>query len=161
MDVPHRNFSECYSIHNRYLGITHDETKAVEMSEDQFKTCQKVSGQFCNLNTLLPLTNPPTCVSALYAKDKASIQKKCSLQIRKASSISILTSIAPNIWIITSQTAAVPSGITLICPGEAPRSVIPQTPIHVLQLQPACCVTSQHFHLPPCYKSHESLSTFH
>ena len=158
LDVPHGNFSACYNIHNRYLGITHDETMPMEISEDQFKTCQKAIGQFCNLNTsLLPLSthHPPTCVSALYAKDKASIQKKCSLQIRKASSISIPISIAPNVWIITSPMAAVPSGITLICPGEAPRSVIPQTPIHILWLQPACSTTSQHFHLPPCYKSHE------
>ena len=44
-----------------------------------------------------------------------------------------------------------PSGITLICPGEAPRSIIPQMPIHILQLQSACSTTSQHFHLPPCY----------
>ena len=77
-----------------------------------------------------------------YAKDKDSIQKRCSLQIRKASSISIPTSIAPNAWIITLPTTAVPSGITLIHPGEAPSSVIPQTHIHVLQLQPAYSSTS-------------------
>ena len=154
--IPHGNFSAHYSIHNRYLGIMHDETKAVEISEDQFKTCQKANRQYCSLNPLLlPHAIPPTYVSALYAKDKASMQKRCSLQIRKASSISIPTSTAPNVWIITSPTAAVPSGITLICPGEAPRSVIPQTPIHVLWVQPACSTTSQHFHLPPHYESHD------
>ena len=72
--IPHGNFSACYNINNRYLGIMHDETKAVEFSEDQLKICQKANRQFCSLNTpLLPLTNPPTCISALYAKDKASI----------------------------------------------------------------------------------------
>ena len=96
--IPHRNFSACYSIYNRYLGIMHDETKAVEISEDQLKTCQKANKQFCSLNTpLLPLANPPTCISVLYAKDKASIKKRCSLQIRNAGSVSILTSIAPNV----------------------------------------------------------------
>ena len=64
-------------------------------------------------------------------------------------------SIAPNVWIITSSTAAVPARITLICPGEAPKTITPQTPIHILQLQPACSTTSHHFHLPPCYESHE------
>ena len=119
------------------------------------KTCQKDNGQFCKLNTLfLLLANPPTCISALYAMDKTSIQKRCSLQIRKASIIIIPTSIAPNIWIITLPTTAVPSGITLICPREAPRSVIPHPSIHILQLQPACSTTLQHFHLPPCYESH-------
>ena len=131
--IPPRNFSACYIINNRYLGIMHDETKPVEISEDQFKTCQKANRQFCSLNTcLLPLANPPTCISASYAKHKASIKKRCSLQIRKASSVSIQTSVAPNVLIVTSAAAAVPSGITLICPGEAPRSIIPQTPIHTL-----------------------------
>ena len=134
----------------------HDKISAVEISEDQFRTCQKANGQFFILNTpLLPLTNLPICISALYAKDKDSIQKRWSLQTKKASSISIPTSIAPNVWIITSPTTAIPSGITVICPGEAPRSVTPQTPIHVLQLHPACSATSQHFHLPACYESHE------
>ena len=156
LDIPHRNFSSCYDIQNKYLGIMQDRTSVVEISEDQFKTYQKANRQFCILNTpLLPLANPPTCVSALYAKGKGSIKRRCSLQIRKASSVSIPTSIAPNVWIITSPTTAVPSRITLICPGEAPRSVTPQTLIHVLQLQPACSATSQHFHLPSPYESYE------
>ena len=103
--IPHRNSPAHYSINNRYLGIMHDETKAVEISEDQFKTCQKANVQFCSLNTpLLPLTNPPICTSALYAKNKASVKKRCSLLIRKGNSASIPTSITPNVWVITSPT---------------------------------------------------------
>ena len=61
--IPHRNFLVQYSIQDRYLGIIHEETSAVEISEDQFKICQKANGPFCNLNTpLLPLASPPTCV---------------------------------------------------------------------------------------------------
>ena len=126
LDIPNRNFSAHYDIQNKYLGITLDETSAVEISDNQFKTCQTANGQFCILSTpLIPLTNPPTCVSAMYAKDKDSIQKRCSLQIKKTSSVSIPMSIAPNVWIITSPTTAVPSGMRLICPGEAPKSVTP------------------------------------
>ena len=133
LDIPHGNFSAHYDIQNKYLGITVDATSTVEISEDQFKTCQKANGQFYILNTpLLPLANPPTCVSALYAKDNDSIHRRCFLQIKKASSISIPTSIAPNVWIITSSTTAVSSRITLICPGEAPRSVTPHPSIHIL-----------------------------
>ena len=33
------NFSAHYNINNRCLYIMHDDTKAVEISEDQFKTC--------------------------------------------------------------------------------------------------------------------------
>ena len=29
--IPHRNFSACYNINNRYLGIMHDETKVMEI----------------------------------------------------------------------------------------------------------------------------------
>ena len=69
LDIPHGNYSACFDIRNKYLGITPDETNATEISEEQFQTCQKTNGQFCILNTLLlPLANAPTCVSALYAK---------------------------------------------------------------------------------------------
>ena len=156
LDIPHENYSLCYDIENKYFAITLDEASAIEISQEQFQTCKKTNGQFCIQNTpLLPLANPPTCASALYAKDKDGIQKGCSLQVRKANSISIPTSIAPNVWIITSMPAAVPARITLICPGEASRTIIPQTPIHILYLQPVCRTTSQHFHLPPWYESHE------
>ena len=74
LNIPDRNYSTCYDKQNKYLGITLDKTSTVEISEDQFKTCQKANGQFFILNTpLLPLANPPTCVSALYAKYKDSI----------------------------------------------------------------------------------------
>ena len=43
----------------------------------------------------------------------------------------------------------------IICPEEAPRFIKTQTPIHNLHLPPACSATSQHFHLPPCYETHE------
>ena len=120
------------------------------------KHAKRLTDSFTVLNTpLLPLPNPSMCLSALYTKDKDSIKKRCSLQIRKASSVSIPMSIAPNVWAITSPPIAVSSGIMLICPGEAPRFIKPQTPIHILQLQPACSATSQHFHLPPCDESHE------
>ena len=32
-----------HNIHNRYFGIMYDETKAVEISEEQFNTCQKAN----------------------------------------------------------------------------------------------------------------------
>ena len=156
LDIPYGNYSACYDIENKYLGITLDETNVIEISEDQFKTCQEFKRQFCILSTpLLSLANPPTCVSALYVKDKDIIQKRCSLQIWRVSSVSVPTSLAPHVWIITSSPAAVPAGIILICPGESPRTITLQTPIHIFWLQPACSATSQHFHLPPHYEWHD------
>ena len=77
LDIPHRNYSLGYDIDNKYLDITLDETRATEILDNQFNTCKKANGQFCILNApLLPLVNPPTCLSSLYAKDKNSIQKK-------------------------------------------------------------------------------------
>ena len=154
--IPLGNLSGCYNINTRYLGIMHDETKAVEISEEQFNTCQKANRQFCSLNTpLLPLSNPPMCIAALYTKYKADIEKRCSLQIRTANSMSIPTPVAPNVWVLTSAPTAVSTGTMLICPEEAPRFIKTHTPIHILQLPPACSATSQHFHLPPCYETHE------
>ena len=151
--IPHRNFSAYYNTNNRYLGIIYDESKAVEFSEEQFNTCQKANGQFFSLNTpLQSLVNPPMIRATSYTKDKAGIEKRCSLQIRQVNSVSIPTPIAPNVWILTSAPTAVSTGITFICSEEAPRFIKTQTPIHNLWLPPACSATSQHFHLH--YETH-------
>ena len=122
---------------------------AVEISQYQF-ICQNANRQFCNTNApLQPLANPLSCITAQYAKNIASITTECSLQIRKAQSISIPLSVAPNVWILTSAPSTVTTGITLICPGETTKFITVQKPIHVLQLPPACSTTSSNFHLPP------------
>ena len=152
--IPHRNFSAYYNIDSKYLGITYDETKAVEISEQHLSTCQKAAGQFCSINTpVQPLANPPSCITTIYAKNKAGIENRCSLQIRNTDSATIPTPIAPNIWILTSASTMVSMGIMIICPEEAPRFIKTQTPIHILYLPPAWSTTSQYFHLPPHYET--------
>ena len=62
LEIPHGNYSLCYDIENKYLGITLDKTSAVEILENQFQARKRANGQFCILNTpLLQLAHPPTC----------------------------------------------------------------------------------------------------
>ena len=90
------------------------------------------------------LAKPPSCVTALYTKNAANINARCSLHIRKAQNINIPLSIAPNVWILASAPSTVTTRINLISPGETI-----QKPIHILWLPPACCATSPNIHLPP------------
>ena len=113
-------------------------------------------GSFCSINTPpQPLANIPLCIAAIYAKNKAGIEKRCSLQIRNMDSATIPTLIAPNLWILTSATKLESTGIRLICPDEAPRFIKTQTPMYILHLPPACSTTSPHFYLPPHYENHQ------
>ena len=153
LDIPLGNFTTWHNFNSNYFGVTQDETMAVEISQHQFSTCQKANGQFCNINAPLQLLiNPPSCITALYPKNTASITARCSLQIREAQSISIPSSMAPNVWILTSATSTLTTGITLICPGETTIFITVQKPIHILWLPPAYSTTSLHFHLPPWYE---------
>ena len=78
--ICHGSFSAHYSINSKYLGITYDATKSVEISEQQFSTCQKANGQFCSIKVpLQPFANPPSCIAAMHVKNKATIGKICSL----------------------------------------------------------------------------------
>ena len=154
MDIPHVNFTAHYDITTKYLGITKDQTMAVELASHQFHICQTVNGQFCTIPTPFQLlANPPTCISALYARNLASISSRCSLQIRK--DISIPFQIAPNVWILTTALSTPASTITLICPGKAMTFIKVEKPIHILQLHipTACSATSSNFHLPPRYQN--------
>ena len=145
-----------YNIENEYLGITYDKTNTVEISEQQFSTCQKANRQFCSINApLQPLANPQSCSTAIYTKNKVGIEERCSLQIRHTNSTTIPMPIAPNVWILTSAPTIVSTGIIIICPEEAPQFIKIQTPIYTLHLTPACSATSQHFHLPLPYETYE------
>ena len=150
LDIPHGNFTVQYDVSTQYLGVTQDETMALEISQHQFSICQEANGEFCNVYAPLQLlAYLPSYITALYTKNAASISTRCSLQIRKTQSISIPSSIAPNVWILTSAPSAVTTTITLICPGETTKFITAKKPIYILHLPPACSATSQHFHLPP------------
>ena len=74
LNIPHGNFTAHYNITIKYLGITKDETMAVELSANQFQVCQATNGQFFYILTpFQPLTNLPMCTSALYTRNLASI----------------------------------------------------------------------------------------
>ena len=124
LDIPHGNYSARYNINTRYFGVTKDATMGLELSTTQFQTCQQANGQFCHISTpFQPLANPPTCIAALYAKSKASITSKCSLQLCKTTTTTLPTQITPDVWILTTPAMAPVNTITLICP-EKPMETI-------------------------------------
>ena len=114
LNIPHGNFTDCYDITTKYLAITKDEAMAVELPTNQFQVCQAANGQLCNIPTpFQPLVNPPTCTSALYARNLTSISAQCSLQVRKSLDVNMPSQIA-NVWILTMPLSTLASTITLI-----------------------------------------------
>ena len=143
-------FPACYDINTKYLGIKQDETIAVEISPQQFRICQEANGQFCAIPTpFQPLANPPSCITASYAKNTASISARCTLQIRKSSDVSMPSQLAPNVWILTMLPSAAAATITIMCPGETTQFVEIRKPIHILCLPTACRATITQFPFTP------------
>ena len=143
-----------YDIKTRYFGVTKDPTMGWELSTAQFLTCQQANGQFCHISTpFQPLANPPTCIAALYARSKANITSKCSLQLCKTTTTALPTQITPDVWILTTPITAPVNTITLICPEKPMETITIQQPLHVMKLPTACSATSAHFYLLPRYET--------
>ena len=51
LDIPQGNYSAYYDVDTKYLGVSKDATKAVELSTTQFQACQEANGQFCSITT--------------------------------------------------------------------------------------------------------------
>ena len=154
LSIPYGNYSACYNINTKYLGITKDATMAVELSTTQFWACWEANDQFCSITTPFQhLANPPSCITALYAKSLVDITSQCSLQVWKASGVNLPTKIPPDVWIIITPLAAPANTMTLICPKKATETTIIQKPVHILKLLTACSATSSNFYLPPRYKT--------
>ena len=63
-----------YKIDSKYIGVTYDETQAVMITEQQYSTCLHANGQFCKIDApFQALTNPPSYIAALYAKNDQGI----------------------------------------------------------------------------------------
>ena len=79
--VSHSNLSAQYKINHSYMGVTYDETKAVAITDQQYIACQHASGQFSRVNApFQPLRNPPSCITALYAKNDQTIRNSVPCQ---------------------------------------------------------------------------------
>ena len=154
LDIPHGNYSACYDVDTKYLGVTKDATMAVELSTTQFQACQEANGQFCSITTpFQPLANPPSSIAALYMKSTVDITSKCSLQIHKASATNLPTQIAPDVWNLTTPVAVPANTMTLICPEKTMETIPIQKSIHILKLPMACSATLPDFYLPPRYET--------
>ena len=155
LDIPHGNFTACYDVNTKYLGIIPDETMVVEISPQQFRICQEANRQFYTIPMQFqPLANPPSCITALYVKNTASISARCSLQIRKSSGVSMPSQLAPSVWILMTAPSAATATITLICLGETTQFIEVKRPIHILCLATACSATSPSFTYPHIMKDH-------
>ena len=153
LPVPVGNYSMRYTMDTKYLGVTYDRTKAMDIPEEQFKLCKEANGQFCPLTTpLQPLTNPPSCVAALYTKNSREIDHLCELTTKPQPELYLPIPLASNVWAIISSPFKQQPPVTVICPTKPAMSIHISPPIHVLRLEPACSMTSQHFHLPPKYE---------
>ena len=153
LPVPVGNYSMRYTMDNKYLAVTYDRTKGMDIPEDQFKLCKEANGQFCPLTTpLQPLTNPPSCVAALYTKNSQQIDCLRELTTKTQPELYLPIPLASNVWAIISSPFKQQPPVTVICPTKPAMSIHISPPIHVLTLEHACSTTSQHFHQPPKYK---------
>ena len=104
LPVSHSNLSAWYEINHRYIGVTYDETKAAAIMDQQHITCQHANGQFCRINTpFQPFTNPPPCITAIYAKNDQAIKEQCSLSISHAPHTFVPVAVTSNLWTIPSN----------------------------------------------------------
>ena len=157
LPVPVGSYSMKYTMETKYLGVTYDRTKAMDIPEEQFKLCKEANGQFCPLLTpLQQLTNPPSCVAALYTKNSREIDCLCELITKAQPEIYLPIPLVANVWAIISSPFKQQPPVTVICPTKPAASIHISLPIHVLKLEPACSATSQHFYLQPKYEDTSS-----
>ena len=96
---PHSNLSAQYKVNHKCIGITCVETKAVAITDMQYRTCQHATGQFCRIHEpFQPLTNLPSCVTTVYAKNNQAIKEQCSLVTSHMPHTYIPIAVNSNLW---------------------------------------------------------------
>ena len=117
LPVPVGNYLMRYTMDTKYLGVTYDRTKAMDILEEQFKLCKEANGQFCLLSMpLQPLTNLPLCVAALYTKNSREIDRLCELTTNTQPELYLPIPLTSNVWAIISSPFRQQPPVTVICP---------------------------------------------
>ena len=84
LHIPHGDSTAHYDISTKYLGITQDETMAVDISPQHFRICKEANGQFCTIPTLFqPLANAPSCITACMPKTQPAFWLDVPYRSRK------------------------------------------------------------------------------
>ena len=98
--------------------------------------------------------NPPSCITALYAKNDQAIGKQCSLSISHMPHTFIPVTVTSNLWINPSKPDTLASTIMIICHDKATSTVPLHQPFYILSLSPYSSVAPRYFHLPLYYEDH-------
>ena len=98
------------------------------------------------------MTDPPSCVAALYTKNSREINCLCELTTKTQPELYLPIPLTSKVWAIISSPFKQQLPVTVIFPTKPTMSIHISPPIHILRLEPTCSATSQHFHLPPKYK---------
>ena len=155
LPVLHSNLPAQYKLNHKNIWVTYYKKKAVAIMDQQYRTCQHANRQFCSINApFQPLTNPPSCITAIYSKNIQAIKKQCPFVISHVPHAFIPIAVTLNLWIILSNPQTLGSAIMINCPDKATSTVPLQQPFHIQRLSLACSATSRYFHLPPCYEDH-------
>ena len=97
------------------IGVTYDETQAVMITKQQYLICLHTNEQFCKIDaSFQALTNPPSCVAALYARNNQEIEVQCSLSIFHIPPAFTHLIITSNLWILISTPATQGSAVTMV-----------------------------------------------
>ena len=143
LPVPVGNYLMRYTMDTKYLGVTYNRTKAMDIPEDQFKLCKEANGQFWPLTTpLQPLTNPPSCVAALYTKNSRQIDRLCELTTKTQSELYLPIPLTSNVWAIISSPFKQQPPVTVICPTR------PATSIHMSCISKTACFLANYARIP-------------
>ena len=75
------------------------------------------------MTPLQPLTNPPSCVTALYTKNSREIDRLCELTTKTQPELYLPIPLASNVWAIISSTFKQQLPVTVICPTKPTMSI--------------------------------------
>ena len=88
------------------------------------------------------LTNPPSCIAALYSMNDQEIGVQISLSIFHTPPAFPPIVIMSKLWIFISTPATQGSAITMTCPDKVTSSLLFQPQLPILKLPPTCSITS-------------------
>ena len=144
-----------YDLQYNFMAVNLERTKYMLLTDQDAADCCRPSTTFCSpTSAIYSISNSPSCLSALFTKDKPLVTDKCNKLIRIKDTLPKGVYITQKTWVIsTSQFFR----LQLVCSDGNDRSINVVSPISIVEVKEGCIATSNQLTLTSFFREQSQL----
>ena len=137
----------------RYIAFSADGLYYTMPDPDKWLSCgRRPDEKFCQIDTPLIQSSTPSCLTAIYNQQMASVKRLCDFRFLEHALTSAVVNVRPGRFLISNI-----SRLTMTCQSDV--KTIPGCNYCIMDIPCLCAISAGHFYIPPHLQSCKGISS--